>query len=324
REGLGEAVDGLVFAVEVRGRVVAHVVLVAEGEGVVGPDGIPRPDLGVADARGQRHLVTGGLALAPLIAHADEVRRVGGDLALDERVHSGGVGHHVEAAPLEQLLDDLLGDLLVEPGLRAGVLEERHADALDRGVDDRALADERVAAGGDGQRQGERHRAGPCPHRTTRLTRRPGTTTAFSTCLPSRCSRTLGSSRASRRISASAASRGTVMRPRTLPLTCTASSTASSRAPSASPTGHGCAPRLSVWPSRCHISSATWGVNGLIRRTSVSRVSRQTTRPGPWMTSSSSRPLSLVSSWNAATALLRWKRSSISSVTLRIVWWTLR
>src|SRR5206468_3782932 len=102
------------------------------------------------------------------------------------RVHAVGRLHDVELAPLQQLFDDLLRDLLVQPGLAGRVLEERHPHLLDGRIDPaRPAADQRVAAA-----EGEEHeggeRAAQGLHRTTTLTSRPGTTTSFTISLPAR------------------------------------------------------------------------------------------------------------------------------------------
>ena len=145
--------------------------------------------------------------------------------------------------------------------------------------------------------------------------------------MPSTSSFTRGSARARRRTSSSFASRGTVMRPRTLPFTCTASSRSSSRATAGSAVGQ--AARARPWAGRGRpilsaISSQTWGVKGHRRRTRVSTASRRAARPGPWLTCASRRWISFESSMRAATAVFRWMRSSMSAVTRSMVWWVFR
>src|SRR5437870_4180960 len=250
REGDGQAVQGLILAVEEGRGVGPDVVLVAEGEGVAGPDGLLLPDRAVLHARGEGYGVAGGLGAVgarAVLAEAHRHHAVGEQLALHHRVHAVGGGDDVEAAALEQLLGDLLRDLLVQPRLARGVLEGRNADLLDRRVRDGALPHQRVSATAEGEDRGRR---GGAPaggdQRTTTLTSRPGTSTNLAMGRPARCSRTRGSSRAARRTSSSEASRATSTWPRTLPFTCTASSTASSAAAASSATGQGWSTRPSA------------------------------------------------------------------------------
>src|SRR5262245_2684182 len=184
-----DAVDALVLAVEVaRGRV-ADVVLVAEREALVGPDGLLHADLPVRDLRGDRHRVAARLGLPRRAREAHRADEVARHLPVHHGVDARLLLHDREAAALLQLLDDLQRDLLVEVELARPVLEERHADALDGGVGGDALANEGIAASEEGR--GDEHYGGHAlvasrcqsrPHRSTTLTSRPGTTTTFTTC----------------------------------------------------------------------------------------------------------------------------------------------
>src|SRR6266581_7768662 len=184
-ESLGDAVDRLVLAVEERGGILAYVVLVTIREHLALPERLLLSDLPVDDPRRNVDRVPAGLGRGgPRSGEADGGGVVGRDLALHDRVHPGRLLDHREPAALQQLLDHPRGDLLVQPRLAGAVLEERHPDALDRGVAGDPLSHEGVAAARRGQGEGEEDRGPPPPHRVTTLTSRPGTTTTFTTSLP--------------------------------------------------------------------------------------------------------------------------------------------
>src|SRR5262245_9658004 len=141
-----DAVDALVLAVEVARRGVADVVLVAEREALVRPDGLLHPDLPVRHLRGDRDRVAAGLGLPGRAREANRAHEVPRHLAVHDGAAPGPLLHDREPAPLLQLLDDLQRDLLVEVELAGAVLEERHADALDGGIGGDSLANEGIAA----------------------------------------------------------------------------------------------------------------------------------------------------------------------------------
>ena len=129
--------------------VVAELRLVAGREAVARPDGLRRPDLLVDDLRRHADREAAGLGRClPSRREADGCGVVGEDLALDERVDALRLRHHVEAAALEQLRDDLVRELLVEARLAGAVLEQGHPDALDGGVGGDPLAHQRIPAAG--------------------------------------------------------------------------------------------------------------------------------------------------------------------------------
>src|SRR5262245_45738492 len=102
-----DAVDALVLAVEVARRGVADVVLVAEREALVRPDGLLHPDLPVRHPGGDRDRVTAGLRLTGGAREADGAHEVAGHLAVHDRVDARLFLHDREASALLQLLDDL-------------------------------------------------------------------------------------------------------------------------------------------------------------------------------------------------------------------------
>ena len=88
---------------------------------------------------------------------------------------------------------------------------------------------------------------------------------------------TFSSASAAASSASASASAATVMRPRTLPLTCTGYSTVSSTRYCGSATGNGpCASDVS-WPSRLHSSSARCGASGATISTSGSSAARAVT-----------------------------------------------
>src|SRR5262245_21653978 len=300
RETDGDAVDRLVRAVEVVRGGVADVVLVPEREPLVAPDRRRLPDLPVGHLGRHRDGIAAGLGVSGRPREAERRLEVAGDLPVHHRVHPRLLLHHGEVPALLQLLDHLERDLLVQVAVPRPVLEERHADPLDRRVRGDPLAHERISASGEATR-GEQEYGGyafvssqsssiwpfTCRHRSTTLTSRPGTTTTFTTCLPFTCEAT--SARASSFTFSSGVPAAIMIRPLTFPFTCTASSTASSRAASSSKAGQAARTSPPWCPSFSHISSHTWGVKGFRSSTSVSTASRSTARPGPEARSGSSR-----------------------------------
>src|SRR5262245_22120301 len=226
----------------------------------------------------------------------------------------------------------------------AGVILEVHAHRTRAGRSVRLGSSDPVAAGGEDE-EGERGDPGhmqashtwrlictpptpggsyPCPPQleahTTRFTIRPGTTICLRTGRPPRWAQTCGSASAAATSSASPASAATTIRPRSFPFTCTGTSMTSRRSAAGSALGQPSASRGVWWPETSQSSFATWGTNGASSRSVVSIASRSTAG----CACSAASAVARTSSMTAAIAVLKWSRSTTSSVTRAIVRWVSR
>src|SRR5439155_23479171 len=242
--------------------------------------------------------------------HAREAADVAGE-------HEVGVALGDDAQrplPAELVLDGpVQADL--QAGLARVVGEQRDADGPGARGDGRARAGEVVAAGGEHE-EGEE---GGAPH-TIKLSMRPGTKTTLRTGRPPTWISICGSASAAATTWASPASAGTVMRPRSLPFTCTGSSIRSRASAPGSAAGQRSASSARAWPAASHSSLAMCGTKGASRRSVASTASRSTAG----LARSLASPSAFTSSMTAATAVLKWSRSTTSPVTRRMVSWVRR
>src|SRR4030095_12799033 len=176
------------------------------------------------------------LAHVRLAVEGDGEDVVSGDLAVEDGVGAGCRGD-LEAAVGREGLDHCAGDEAFHARLAGQVLEDGDRDGVDVGGQ---RAPGAVAAPTDQDREAQRRERTPPHARVTMLTRRLATTTPRSTARPWSHGRTRSSARARLRTRSSGASTSSASRPRTLPSTCSTTVTSCRASAAGSATGHGC------------------------------------------------------------------------------------
>ena len=191
RERRGQAVDGLLLAVEEGGGVGADVVLVAERRRRRWTRSAPSlPDLRVAHARGQGDGVAAGLGLRrrppsrPLKPDR-AARRSAGARPRRGRRRRCAPGRRRSGRACSSSSITFCVIFWSRPGLPVASLKRGTPILLMVGSTTVPASDQRVAAAGEtASDQPSSRRAGRPLHFTTTLTRRPGTTTIFTISLP--------------------------------------------------------------------------------------------------------------------------------------------